>query len=98
MREAGSQQGVLKSLFLRVVIVVPSLRQMVDRGHSRLPLVRRCALLGVSSSSLNYRPKGDSQGDLCLMREMDRQYLETTFYGSRRMRAWLDWQGIRVYR
>ncbi len=32
------------------------------------------------------------------MREMDRQYLETPFYGSRRMKAWLDRQGIPVSR
>ena len=32
------------------------------------------------------------------MREMDRQYLETPFYGSRRMRASLDRQGMPVSR
>ena len=32
------------------------------------------------------------------MREMDRQYLETPFYGSRRMKAWLDRQGMPVSR
>ena len=32
------------------------------------------------------------------MREMDRQYLETPFYGSRRMKAWLERQGIAVSR
>ena len=29
---------------------------------------------------------------------MDRQYLETPFYGSRRMKAWLDRNGMRVSR
>ena len=32
------------------------------------------------------------------MREMDRQRLETHFYGSRRMKAWLDRQGMPVSR
>ena len=32
------------------------------------------------------------------MREIDRQYLETPFYGSRRMKAWLERQGIPVSR
>ena len=32
------------------------------------------------------------------MGEMDRQYLETPFYGSRRMKAWLDRQGMPVSR
>ena len=73
-------------------------REMVDREHPKLPIVRQWALLGVSRSSLYYCPKGASEADLSLMGEMDRQYLETPFYGSRRMRAWLDRQGIRVYR
>ena len=32
-------------------------REMVDRKHLKLPIVRQCALLGVSRSSLYYRPK-----------------------------------------
>ena len=32
------------------------------------------------------------------MREMDRQYLETPFYGSRRMKAWLERRGTPVSR
>ena len=54
--------------------------------------------MGVSRSSLYYRAKEASEEDLCLMGEMDRQYLETQFYGSRRMKAWLDRQGIPVSR
>ena len=32
------------------------------------------------------------------MREIDRQYLETPFYGSRRMKVWLERQGTPVSR
>ena len=32
------------------------------------------------------------------MKELDRQYLETPFYGSRRMKAWLERQGRAVSR
>ena len=46
-------------------------REMVDRKHPKLPIVRQCALLGVSRSSLYYRPKATSEEDLSLMREMD---------------------------
>ena len=53
---------------------------------------------GVSRSSIYYRPRGASEEDLSLMEEIDRQYLETPFYGSRRMRAWLERRGIRVSR
>ena len=73
-------------------------RELVDRQHGSLSIVRQCVLLGVSRSSLYYRPKETSQQDLSLMREMDRQYLETPFYGSRRMRASLDRQGMSVSR
>ena len=58
----------------------------------------QCALLGVSRSSIYYRPKGASEEDLSLMREIDRQYLATPFYGSRRMQAWLNRQGFPVSR
>ena len=69
-------------------------REMVNREHPSLPIVRQCTLLGVSRSSLYYRAKRASEADLSLMREMDRQYLETPFYGSRRMKVWLT---SRVY-
>ena len=71
-------------------------RQMVDREHPSLSLVRQCALLGVSRSSLYYRPRAASEEDLSLMGEIDRQYLETPFYGSRRIKAWLERRGIRA--
>ena len=73
-------------------------REMVDREHPSLSLVRQCALLGVSRSSVYYRPRAASQEDLSLMGEIDRQYLETPFYGSRRMKAWLERRGVRVSR
>ena len=73
-------------------------REMVDREHPSLPIVRQCALVGVSRSSLYYCPQGASEEDLSLVGEMDRQYLETPFYGSRRMKAWLERQGILVSR
>ena len=65
-------------------------REMVDREHQSLSLVRQCALLWESRSSLYYRPRAASEEDLPLMEEIDRQYLETPFFGSRRMRAWLE--------
>ncbi len=68
-------------------------RELVDRRYGRLSVVRQCQLLGVSRSSFYYRAKGTLQQDLSLMREIDRQYLETPFYGSRRMKACLERQG-----
>ena len=73
-------------------------RQMVDREHPSLSMTRQCALLGVSRSGLYYRSRGTPEEDLALMQVMDRQYLETPFYGSRRMKAWLERSRIRVSR
>ena len=73
-------------------------REMVDLEHPSLSLVRQCALLGVSRSSIYYWPRGASEEDLSLMGEIDRQYLDTPFYGPRRMRVWLGRRGIRVSR
>ena len=73
-------------------------RELVDRRHRQLSIVQQCRLLGVSRSGLYYRAKETSQQDLSLMRELDRQYLETPFYGSRRMKACLERCGVGVSR
>ena len=73
-------------------------REMVDREHPALSTVRQCALIGISRSSVYYRPRGHSQKDLAVMKLIDRQYLATPFYGSRRMKVWLDRQGHPVNR
>ena len=73
-------------------------RKMVDRERPSLSMTRQCALLGVSRSGLYYRSRGTSEEDLALMQAMDRQYLETPFFGSRRMRAWLERGGMVVSR
>ena len=52
----------------------------------------------MNRSSLYYRPKGASEEELSLMKEMDREYLETSFYGSRRMKAKLNRLGVCVSR
>ena len=73
-------------------------REMVDRQHPVLSTVRQCALLGISRSSVYYRPRTPSRQDLPLMKQIDLQYLVTPFYGSRRMRVWLGRQGHWVNR
>ncbi len=76
-----------------------SLRQaMIDRGHQQLSLVRQCALLNISRAWVYYRPVKPRAEDLELMPLMDRQYLKTPFYGSRRMKAWLLAEGCLVSR
>ena len=71
---------------------------MIDRDHQQLSLVRQCILLDVSRASVYYRPVPTRAEDLELMVLMDRQYLKTPFYGSRKMKAWLLQQGYLVSR
>ena len=64
-------------------------RAMIGRDHQQLSLVRQCILLDVSRASVYYRSVPTRAEDLELMALMDRQYLKTPFYGSRKMKAWL---------
>ena len=71
---------------------------MVNRGHPGLSVVKQCRLLQLSRSAVYYRPTPTNPADLDLMAGMDRQYLKTPYYGSRRMTAWLRTQGHQVNR
>ena len=73
-------------------------KAMTDRAHPGVPLSRQCALLDISRASVYYRPAPTREEDLELMALMDRQYLKTPFYGSRRMKAWLLQQSHPVSR
>ena len=73
-------------------------RGVVDREHQSLSMTRQRALLAVSRSGMYYRSRGTSEEDLTLMWAMDQQYLETPFYGPRRVKAWLEREGQRVGR
>ncbi len=58
---------------------------MIERNHKELPIVRQCDLLPVSRSSYYHTPKGESAANLNLMAEIDRQFLDTPFYGVQQM-------------
>lgn len=58
---------------------------MVDPTDVRLSVRRQCELLGLPRSSWYYEAGGETIENLALMRAIDEQYLETPFYGSRRM-------------
>ena len=66
---------------------------MIDRKRRKVSLARQCALLDISRAWLYYQPTTPSAEDLELMAKMDRQYLKTPFYGSRKMQAWLQGLG-----
>ena len=61
----------------------------VDRRRSSLSVASQCKLLDISRSGLYYQPARVSENDLELMKLIDRQYMVTPFYGTRKMAAWL---------
>ena len=62
---------------------------MVDR-EDKLPVTRQCQLLSLNRSTVYYQPKPASDADLKLMRRIDEMHLQRPFYGSRRIRDWLQ--------
>ena len=70
---------------------------MIER-QGPLSLSRQCELLGLSRAALYYRAVRTGAYELELMALVDRQYLQTPSYGSRRMVAWLQTQGHTVNR
>ena len=77
---------------------VEVLRQLIDGNVAELSVRRQCELLGLGRSTLYYEAVKETEPNLCLMRMIDEQYLETPFYGSRRMTVWLEHAGHAVNR
>ena len=66
---------------------------MVDR-QDPLPVRRQCALLDLPRSTFYHVAKPVSDKELALMTLIDRCHLAYPFYGSRRIRDWLEDQAI----
>lgn len=64
-------------------------RQMVDRSSLNISISQQCEIIGIHKSGLYYRPKGESELNLMLMRLIDEHYLEHPYKGARRMHVWL---------
>lgn len=71
-------------------------RKMVERGDG-LSLVTQTALLGLHRSGLYYCPVGVDEEDLILMNLLDKQYLQTPFYGYRKMTVFLREKGYQPF-
>ena len=72
---------------------------MIRKGHSKMSIVKQCKTLKVHRSGLYYKPKGETQLNLELMRLMDEHYLHHPFKGAKRMHTWLKLdKGYRVSR
>lgn len=65
---------------------------MVSSNHS-LSIRRQCKLLRLTRSGLYYQPVGESAENLRFMEIIDRQFLETPWYGSRQMARYMQRRG-----
>ena len=71
-------------------------RAAVDAGGREPSLRRRCELLGFSRRAFYYKPRGESDLNLALMRRIDRTHLAHPFMGIRMMTDTLRLAGHRV--
>jgi putative transposase len=65
---------------------------LIERG-GKLAVKRQAQLLGLSRSSVYYRSRPVSAGDLKLMRRIDELHLEAPFFGARKIAAQLRREG-----
>ena len=69
---------------------------MIEPKHPKLSIGAQCLLLSISRSSFYYEPQGESEMNLALMLLIDKQFLDTPFYGVQQMTWHLQNEGYRV--
>jgi len=69
---------------------------MIERTHPALSVGAQCRLLSISRSSFYYAPQGETAMNLDLMPLIDKQFLDTPFYGVRQMTSHLQNEGHAV--
>jgi putative transposase len=70
---------------------------MIDRCHA-LPIRRQAEELGLSRSTVYYRPRPVPAADLAIMRRIDELHLDYPFAGARMLRDLLNGEGIEIGR
>ncbi len=66
---------------------------MIEPDHPKLSIGMQCRLLSLSRSSFYYEPQGENEMNLALMLLIDKQFLETPFYGVQQMTWHLQNEG-----
>jgi putative transposase len=69
---------------------------LLDPQDGLFSIRRQCELLSLNRSSLYYRPVGESEENIGLMRLLDEQYTRTPCYGVLKMEAYLRSLGYEV--
>ncbi len=71
--------------------------RLIEKEDNQISIVKQCDLLGICRSTLYYKPVNqESDLNLEIMAELDKQYLKTPFYGKRRMSLHLESLGYMV--
>jgi putative transposase len=71
---------------------------LVERAAGELPLRLQADLLSVSRSSLYYQPRPPSAEEVRLKHRIDEVYTQSPFYGSRKIAAQLQREGMGINR
>lgn len=73
--------------------------ELVEKNHPKLSVREQCKLLAVPRSSIHYRPAGEDDEDMRLMRILDEIYMIDPCIGSRRLVTLLEREhGIKANR
>jgi putative transposase len=70
----------------------------IEKDHPKISMRRQCQMLSLARSSLYYRTQGESAENLNFMGIIDKQFLETPWYGSRQMARYMQRQGYKCGR
>lgn len=81
-----------------LVLSAKEKKELIDWNHPHLSITRQCNLLSLSKGYLYYNPVPIDHYSLKLMELIDKQYLKTPFYGSRKMVVYLASEGHSVNR
>jgi putative transposase len=92
----AASKSSLNGLKKSVNMPLEAKRRLIELHDEQVSIRRQCELVGMNRSSLYYKPMGESDVNLKLMRLIDEQYTRMPYYGSPRMTAWLCRQGYHV--
>ena len=65
----------------------------MKQDHPDVSVRRQCTLLSLTRSTLYYQPRGETAENLRFMDIIDKQFLETPWYGSRQMARHMQPEG-----
>ena len=71
---------------------------LIERAEGELPLSLQADLLSLSRASLYYQPRSPSAEEVRLKHRIDEVYTQCPFYGSRKIAAQLQREGMGINR